>query len=627
MADYAGAIGPVQDNYAIDSGFSGSNPAKAVAEMQNASGKFTLPTPVDVASALAYATQQPNGTHVLDFNGLGPNVYNPSTYSYLLTPTTGWSSAKGAVMSNFVNFVLTLGQEQAPKFQYASLGLSLERYGIDKVIADVPGAVDPTTAEDSAYACGDLTPTEVQAGQTTPTCGVTNGTAPPAPPGAPTVPTVSGGRVNRDDGSRSGDQRRQGLRQNDVGRGSGISIGRPWSVAVGLDPARLHWVKPGPSGRRRWDAAPCRVDRQKASDWGSARAGATMSRAAAPRALLGAVLLLAGVLWGSIAGIPVAGAQTDASTLVGEGSSFLTPVTNLLLNADASALAPLVPSYTDAEGIDNAIADFVGSAPGLFDADFVVSERALTSAETTTASANGRQFAYVPFAATPVAIAALVVAQQSYLSTVSTPQANTFYQDIPLTPALVGLLFFSQLAGSSSSLPAPLTEWADPRLTQSNGQPLANVNGVGINWASQLGPAPENTTVMSLVDSDPTAKAELDAAIANPNSHAVTSSDAPSEVWPFQGDHSYPGGDNGLLNHELTIDATTDQPSLLSSWGGLGGGATATAPTTSFPFQPRGPELHWALLGTCQPRPSRTPTDSSSHRSRLQLLLRSPTSP
>ena len=187
-----GAIGPVQENYATDSGYNGSDPAHSVAAVQNASGKFTTPSPVNVASALAYATQLPNGTHQLNFGGLGPNVYNPSTYSYLLTPTKGWSTAKGDTMSQFVNYVLTLGQQAAPKFGYASLGLSLERYGIDQVIANVPGAVDPTAAESQAYACGDLTPAEVQAGQTTPTCGVTNGAAPPPPPGEATITTVNG---------------------------------------------------------------------------------------------------------------------------------------------------------------------------------------------------------------------------------------------------------------------------------------------------------------------------------------------------------------------------------------------------------------------------------------------------
>jgi hypothetical protein len=160
--------------------------------VQNASGDFTPPTPVDVASALAYATQQSDGTHKLNFGGTGPHVYNPSTYSYLLTPTKGWQASKGTTMSNFVNYVLTLGQQAAPKFGYASLGLSLERYGIDRVLADVPGAVDPTAAESQAYSCGDLTPSEVQAGQTTPTCGVTNGQAPPPPPGAANVALVNG---------------------------------------------------------------------------------------------------------------------------------------------------------------------------------------------------------------------------------------------------------------------------------------------------------------------------------------------------------------------------------------------------------------------------------------------------
>ena len=162
--------------------------------MKNASGQYTAPTPVDVASALAYATQQPNGTHQLNFNGVGPHVYNPSTYSYLLTPTTGWSPAKGETMSQFVNYVLTLGQQAAPTFGYASLGLSLEQYGINAVTTNVPGAVAPTAAEKAAYSCGDLTPSEVAAGQTTPTCGMVNQTA--APP-KPNSGTATGGRRSR----------------------------------------------------------------------------------------------------------------------------------------------------------------------------------------------------------------------------------------------------------------------------------------------------------------------------------------------------------------------------------------------------------------------------------------------
>ena len=46
-------------------------------------------------------------------------------------------------MSQFVDYVLTLGQKSAPSFGYASLGLSLEQYGINAVQKNVPGAVRP----------------------------------------------------------------------------------------------------------------------------------------------------------------------------------------------------------------------------------------------------------------------------------------------------------------------------------------------------------------------------------------------------------------------------------------------------------------------------------------------------
>ncbi|MGO8861965.1 MAG: hypothetical protein ACLQRH_14535 [Acidimicrobiales bacterium] len=50
----------------------------------------------------------------------------------------------------------------------------MEQYGVNTVTADVPGAVAPTADEKEAYACGDFTPAEVQAGATSPTCGTTN---------------------------------------------------------------------------------------------------------------------------------------------------------------------------------------------------------------------------------------------------------------------------------------------------------------------------------------------------------------------------------------------------------------------------------------------------------------------
>lgn len=266
-----------------------------------------------------------------------------------------------------------------------------------------------------------------------------------------------------------------------------------------------------------------------------------------------------------------AGATTDPTALVGEGGSFLSPVTNLLLNAD-TGLAPLNPSYSDGS-IDTGIADFVGSGPGEFNADFVVSERPLTPAEIATAQSNGRTVAYVPFAATPVAIATLAVCNPNDLATdVETP--STFCHDIPLTPELVGDIFTHGLTSNSvqpnANLPAPLAGWNDSRLTQADGV-TGIPDGNGIGMASSLGPSAESYALMSLLDSDPVAKEDLDNALNNPANSPSTTSDAPSETWPFHSVHAYVGGDQGLLNKELTIDATTNAPGALASWGGLGG--------------------------------------------------------
>jgi phosphate transport system substrate-binding protein len=239
VATNNGGIGAVQVKYADDSGFGGSDPSKNVALVKNASGDYTPPTPTDVASALAYATQQADGTHVLNFDGAGPHVYNPSTYSYLLTKTAGWNCNQGDTMSQFVNYVLTLGQQKAPTFGYASLGLSLEQYGVKTVQANVPCAVAPTAAEAQAYACGDLTPSEVAAGQTTPTCGVVNPTA--AIPGANGGTAKGAGAASKGGaaGSGAGSHGGAGSGSGSGGAGADPSValaGATSMAGTGIDP-------------------------------------------------------------------------------------------------------------------------------------------------------------------------------------------------------------------------------------------------------------------------------------------------------------------------------------------------------------------------------------------------------
>jgi hypothetical protein len=206
----------------------------------------------------------------------------------------------------------------------------------------------------------------------------------------------------------------------------------------------------------------------------------------------------------------------------------------------------------------------VGSAPGTFGADFVVSERPLTSTETATAKANGRTFAYVPFAATPVAIATLAVCNPGGLSGNSTA---SLCPNIPLTVPLVGQLFTFNITNSTVSpnqgLPTSLTGWADPRLSQANGQPIPNG---GIFQASTLEPSAENKALMGLLDSNPTSKELFDNAINNPANNAKATTDTPSEIWPFQSAHAWVGGDDGLVGKELNLSAETNSPSAADLW-------------------------------------------------------------
>jgi ABC-type phosphate transport system substrate-binding protein len=288
------------------------------------------------------------------------------------------------------------------------------------------------------------------------------------------------------------------------------------------------------------------------------------------RRLTTRTLVAGGVLTGTLfaavlgAGAGQAAAQTDPTALVGEGGSFLTPVVNLLLNTD-TGLAPLNPQYSDTN-LDSGIADFVGSGPGQFDADFVVSERPLTSAEAATATANGRTFAYVPIAATPVALAVFAICSPTDLAN-NTLTPTTFCNNMPLTPAQVGEIVTHGLTVAGAANVPTVSGWNDSTLTQANGQPIPDPNGIG--HAADLSPSAENSALMALLDSDPSAKADLDNALNNPANTPRSTSDTPDEFWPFPLEHAYPGGDEALLGHELTIESTTDAPSFLDTWGAL----------------------------------------------------------
>ncbi len=264
-----------------------------------------------------------------------------------------------------------------------------------------------------------------------------------------------------------------------------------------------------------------------------------------------AALLVASVV-GALAlpGATPSGATTDPTTLSGQGGSFLQPVMEKLISDDGGTLAPLFGAYTNTD-IDAGIASFVGSGPGAFSADFAVSERPLTSAEVAKAAADGRSFAYVPFAATPVAIATLVPTADWGLSASQSITSADFCQHMPMSVTELGELF-----GSDSG--DPLTKWGDARINCPETGGGSTADNVNVSLWANLDPSMANDALMSLLDSNPTSKAYFDAGLKGAGS--LTTDDTPSELWPYSG-NTIPGGDDPLIGKLLGLNSETNAPS------------------------------------------------------------------
>ncbi len=286
------------------------------------------------------------------------------------------------------------------------------------------------------------------------------------------------------------------------------------------------------------------------------------------------VVLAAGMLLGTTTGwhaAAPAGADTDPTTLLGQGGSFLEPVMSKLLNDDAANLSPLFGSYLLTDDVSS-IGAFAGSGQGQFAADFAVTQRPLTTAESTQATSDGRTYAYIPFAATPVAITTLVPTYTWANSDSTSITPAGFCQGIPLTVAELGELYGYDAAD-------PLQDWGDSRITcPSGGGPggsSSELNLPPVAYAN-LDPSIANNALMTLLDSDPTAKGFFDAALNGGLPGALTTSDTPSELWPFAGD-TVPGGDQPLIGKLLDINSETNGPSTTATQWVLG----ATAPLSS----------------------------------------------
>jgi len=150
-----------------------------MASVQNAAGNFVQPNAVSVQLALSYATF--NGeTFDLNFTGPAPGAYFPSTYSYIIAPTTTdapTSAGADATLAQFLCYAIGAGQQDAPRLLYAPLSLQVTGIALGQLNSiPYPGGA----AHIPGCGQGGPLPSEVAPG------------APPVPPPPGAVPIPTG---------------------------------------------------------------------------------------------------------------------------------------------------------------------------------------------------------------------------------------------------------------------------------------------------------------------------------------------------------------------------------------------------------------------------------------------------
>jgi len=132
-----GSIGYVEAGYAYGRGF-------PVASMKNAGGSFVQPYSFNVSVALQKATLNGDLTQNLSgvYRDTDPNAYPISSYSYLITQTSGFDPGKGNVLGNWLIYIACGGQQEAAGLGYSPLPKNLVQDVFDAV-RRLPGAPTP----------------------------------------------------------------------------------------------------------------------------------------------------------------------------------------------------------------------------------------------------------------------------------------------------------------------------------------------------------------------------------------------------------------------------------------------------------------------------------------------------
>jgi len=140
----AGSIGYVNYSYALNAGF-------PVAQMLNAAGYYTEPTPQNVAVSLLDAQIETANTdpsvYLTEnlqnvYTDPDPRSYPLSSYTYLILPIKAqghFSTAKGKTLAAFSYFAMCQGQQESASLGYSPMPINLVQASFTQ-IAQIPGA-------------------------------------------------------------------------------------------------------------------------------------------------------------------------------------------------------------------------------------------------------------------------------------------------------------------------------------------------------------------------------------------------------------------------------------------------------------------------------------------------------
>ena len=123
---------------AVEAGFAQQR-GVPTAFMKNNSGAYVQPTYQAVTDALSFATANGDGTQKLNFRAPGASLYNPSSYSYLIAPTKGFSESKGKTIAAYIQYSVLDGQKKANSLGYAALPTNLVALALNGA-DQIPGA-------------------------------------------------------------------------------------------------------------------------------------------------------------------------------------------------------------------------------------------------------------------------------------------------------------------------------------------------------------------------------------------------------------------------------------------------------------------------------------------------------